>query len=430
MVLLGGDLFHDNRPSRKSMYQVMRSLRKHCLGDRPCQLEFLSDANEVFEGAFTHVNYEDPDINVSLPVFSIHGNHDDPSGDGHYCSLDLLQVAGLVNYFGRVPEADNIHVKPVMLQKGDTKLALYGISNVRDERLFRTFRDKKVTFYKPPDEAGNFFNLLTVHQNHVAHSMTGFLPEHVLPNWMNLVVWGHEHDCKIDPTQNPETKFFVMQPGSSIATSLIPGEAETKHVAIVKITGDSFKSEAIPLKTVRPFAHKELSLRKDPAFKKLQFKKDNRAPVTEKLIEIVHGMIKDANAEWLAMQDDPDSIPEEDRPLPLIRLKVEYSAEEGGSFDIENPQRFSNRFVGKLANINDVISFYRKKTSTSESDLSSSRNDRVWRWLKEVRTRKRKGGAAGNGSGRARKRRYSPHRHDCPRVSPEQLPQSSPAEPF
>ena len=32
--------------------------------------------------AFDHVNYEDPDINVAIPVFSIHGNHDDPSGVG------------------------------------------------------------------------------------------------------------------------------------------------------------------------------------------------------------------------------------------------------------------------------------------------------------------------------------------------------------
>ncbi|KAF3766462.1 hypothetical protein M406DRAFT_37693, partial [Cryphonectria parasitica EP155] len=374
MVLLGGDLFHENKPSRKSMYQVMRSLRKHCLGDRPCQLEFLSDANEVFEGAFPHVNYEDPDINISLPVFSIHGNHDDPGGDGHYCSLDLLQVAGLVNYFGRVPEADNIHVKPVLLQKGDTKLALYGISNVRDERLFRTFRDKKVTFYKPPDDAGEFFNILTVHQNHTPHTSTNFLPEPVLPNWMNLVVWGHEHDCQIEPTQNPETGFFVMQPGSSVATSLIPGEAETKQVAIVKVTGDSFQSEAVPLKTVRPFAHKEIILKSDPAFKKLQFKKDNRKPVTEKLIEVVRELIEEADAGWLSMQDDPDRIKKEDRPLPLIRLKVEYSADEGGTFDVENPQRFSNRFVGQVANVNDVVSFYRKKSNPSES--LPSRNDR------------------------------------------------------
>ena len=80
MVLLAGDLFHENQPSRKSMNEVMRSLRMNCYGDKPCELEMLSDASEHFAGAFNHVNYEDEDINVAIPVFSIHGNHDDPSG--------------------------------------------------------------------------------------------------------------------------------------------------------------------------------------------------------------------------------------------------------------------------------------------------------------------------------------------------------------
>jgi double-strand break repair protein MRE11 len=39
------------------------------------------------------VNYEDPNYSVGLPVFCIHGNHDDPSRDGatdvskHVCWL-------------------------------------------------------------------------------------------------------------------------------------------------------------------------------------------------------------------------------------------------------------------------------------------------------------------------------------------------------
>lgn len=427
MVLLGGDLFHDNRPSRKSMYQVMRSLRKHCLGMRPCELEFLSDANEVFEGAFPHVNYEDPDINISLPVFSIHGNHDDPGGEGNYCTLDLLQVSGLVNYFGRVPEVDNIHVKPVMLQKGDTKLALYGISNVRDERLFRTFKEKKVTFYRPPESAGNFFNLLTVHQNHSAHTSTTYLPEHVLPKWMNLVVWGHEHDCQIEPEENPDTGFFVMQPGSSIATSLTAGEAETKHVAILSITGDKFQSEAILLKTVRPFVTKEIALRNEPDFKKLQHKKDNREEVAKLLIKIVNEMIEQAKTEWLAMQDDAQDI-DEDQPLPLIRLKVEHTADEGGHFDVENPQRFSNRFMGKVANINDVVAFYRKRTVASESP--PSRNDTVWAWLNGVRTRERPDKTSGRRQRSPGQRRRNPNRCARPRVLAKQLPKGSTAKPI
>lgn len=391
MVLLGGDLFHDNKPSRKSMYQVMRSLRKNCLGMKPCELEFLSDAHEVFEGAFPHVNYEDPDMNISIPVFSIHGNHDDPSGDGHFCSLDLLQVAGLVNYFGRVPEVDNIQVKPVLLQKGRTKLALYGLSNVRDERLFRTFRDHHVSFFRPTQQASDFFNLLTVHQNHTPHTATSYLPENVLPDWMNLVVWGHEHECIIDPRKNPETGFDVIQPGSSVATSLIPAEAVQKQVTIVSITGEGYTSKPIPLKTVRPFVQDHIVLQKMPEFKKLQNLKNNREKITKLLIQQVDEMIEKANQDWLALQDEPEhEIPDEDRPLPLIRLKVEYTAAEGGNFDVENPQRFSNRFVGRVANINDVVSFYRKKTTASES-LKLFRRERVWTWLKERnRTRERR----------------------------------------
>ncbi|KAL1853571.1 meiotic recombination [Diaporthe australafricana] len=378
MVLLGGDLFHDNKPSRKSMYQVMRSLRKNCLGMKPCELEFLSDAHEVFEGAFPHVNYEDPDMNISIPVFSIHGNHDDPSGDGHFCSLDLLQVAGLVNYFGRVPEVDNIQVKPVLLQKGRTKLALYGLSNVRDERLFRTFRDHHVSFFRPTQQASDFFNLLTVHQNHHAHTATSYLPENVLPDWMNLVIWGHEHECKIDPIKNDETGFDVVQPGSSVATSLIKAEAVQKQVALVSITGQKFTCEPIPLKTVRPFVTDEIVLNKKPEFKKLQNVKNNREQITKLLIKEVDKMIERANHDWLAVQDVPEhEIQDEDWPLPLIRLKVEYSAEEGGNFDVENPQRFSNRFVGKVANINDVVSFYRKKTTTRREKDDPSLPERI-----------------------------------------------------
>ncbi|KFA79224.1 hypothetical protein S40288_02364 [Stachybotrys chartarum IBT 40288] len=365
MVLLAGDLFHENKPSRKSLYQVMRTLRQNCLGMKPCPLEFLSDAASVFEGAFAHVNYEDPDINISIPVFSIHGNHDDPSGEGNFCSLDLLQASGLLNYFGRVAEADNIEAKPILLQKGTTKLALFGLSNVRDERMFRTFRDHKVKWFRPNVQMGEWFNLLAVHQNHHAHTATSYLPENVLPDWLDLVVWGHEHECMIDPTKNPETGFHVMQPGSSVATSLVPGEAVQKHVAIVTVTGKDFQVEKIPLKSVRPFVTRELVLSQDKRFKGLDKKKDNRQEVTRRLMEVVDEMIEEANADWEAIQTDEEAL--EERPLPLIRLKVEYSAPEGGLFECENPQRFSNRFLGKVANTNDVVYFYRKKSTVSKT---------------------------------------------------------------
>jgi double-strand break repair protein MRE11 len=281
----------------------------------------------------------------------------------------LLQVAGLVNYFGRVPEADNIHVKPILLQKGKTKLALYGLSNVRDERMHRTFRDNKVRFYRPGQQKADFFNLLAVHQNHYAHTPTSYLPENMLPDFLDLVIWGHEHECLIEPRRNAETGFHVMQPGSSVATSLVPGEAVPKHVAILNVTGKTFEVEKVPLKTVRPFVTQEITLADDKRFKGLEKKQDNRQDITKRLMLIVEEMIEEANASWQSIHGGGEMDEDEGQPLPLIRLKVEYTAPEGAKFEVENPQRFSNRFAGKVANQNDVVYFYRKKATASSKRL-------------------------------------------------------------
>jgi len=371
MVLLAGDLFHENKPSRKSMYNVMRSLRMNCYGEKPCELEMLSDASETLGGDFNHVNYEDLDINVAIPVFSIHGNHDDPSGEGHYSALDILQCSGLLNYYGRTPESDNILVKPVLLQKGRTKLALYGLSNVRDERLYRTFRDGKVKFFQPGTQKEDWFNIMSVHQNHHAYTETSYLPENFLPDFLDLVIWGHEHECDIQPHINPEMNFKVMQPGSSVATSLVAGEAVPKQVAILSITGREFKSEAIRLKTVRPFIYKDLILSEHKEAMKMARKDNHRTELTRFLVRVVDELIEQAIEEWREAQEearmDDDEEPLE-VPLPLIRLRVETSIPDStASFDVENPQRFSNRFVGKVANTNDVVQFHRKKKTALSS---------------------------------------------------------------
>ncbi|KAK1067980.1 meiotic recombination, partial [Friedmanniomyces endolithicus] len=351
MVLLAGDLFHENKPSRKSMYHVMRSLRMNCYGDKPCELEMLSDASEMFAGAFNHVNYEDPDINVALPVFSIHGNHDDPSGENGLAALDLLQMSGLVNYYGRTPESDNISIKPVLLQKGSTKLALYGMSNVRDERLFRTFRDGNVKFFRPGTQKDDWFNLMSVHQNHYAHTETSYLPEKFLPSFLDLVVWGHEHECILEPQTNAEQGFRVIQPGSSVATSLMPGEAVPKKVAILSIIGKEMKIETIRLTTVRPFVMREVSLMASREMRELAMQTDDTKPkLARYLMDIVEELIEEAKKQWLEAQREAgaDQDEEVEIPKPLIRLRVDYTAPDGGEFDLENPQRFSNRFMDRV----------------------------------------------------------------------------------
>ncbi|KAK5949549.1 meiotic recombination [Knufia fluminis] len=377
MVLLGGDLFHENVPSRKSLYNVMRSLRMNCYGDKPCELELLSDGSEHFDASIGHANYEDTNINVAIPVFSIHGNHDDPSGDGHFAALDILEMSGLINYFGRVPQSDNIKVRPLCFQKGTTKLALFGLSNVRDERMYRTFKEGKVEFQRPGIQQKDWYNMSVVHQNHAAHTSTSYLPESFLPDWLDLVIWGHEHECLIEPRTNAGMGFKVMQPGSSVATSLALGEAVPKHVTILSITGREMKSDPIRLQTIRPFIYKDIVLAQQKEVVKLADKSDNyRSKLTEWLMAQVEELIAEAKQQWQeAQEEDPDYDPDDPRepPLPLIRLRVEHSGPGGiTKFEVENPQRFSNRFSGRVANSHDVVQFHIKKKTAQANRLKAS----------------------------------------------------------
>ncbi|KAE9004103.1 hypothetical protein PF011_g12605 [Phytophthora fragariae] len=139
-LLLGDDLFHENKPSRRTLYKTMRLLRTHCMGD----------------GAG---HFQDPNYNVELPVFSIHGNHDDPSrgGGGNHAqslaALDLLSAANLINYFGKSDKLDDVEVFPVLLTKGNTRVTVYGLGNMRDERLNSMFAQQKVVFRRPVEHA-------------------------------------------------------------------------------------------------------------------------------------------------------------------------------------------------------------------------------------------------------------------------------------
>ena len=160
--------------------------------------------------------------------------------------------------------------------------------------------------------------------------------------------------------------FHVMQPGSSIATSLVPGEAAPKKVAILSITGRDFECETIPLRTMRPFAMKEIVLSEEKEAQKLARKDDHRTELSRFLIPIVDELIERARTEWLEMHIDPANDEEVEVPLPLVHLRVETSTPAGGMFQCENPQRFSNRFVGKVANANDVVHFYRDQKRKSK----------------------------------------------------------------
>lgn len=361
-LLLGGDLFHENKPSRKCMHTAMELFRHYCFGSRPSELELLSDPSVNFPGKFGTVNYEDPNFNVSLPVFMIHGNHDDPTGEGNLSAIDILSTAGLVNYFGKSREVDDITMMPVLLRKGNTNVALYGLGNMRDERLHRTFLSRKVKMLAPPQEDGReWFNLMLFHQNRVAHTSTSFIPESFLDDSLDLIIWGHEHDNQIEPVYVPQRDFYISQPGSSVVTSLSEGEClRPKMVALLEVTGTQFVLKPLVLKSSRPFVMGDVSLKEaSPAL----LPHDQKA-IEKFLCGKIEELIQQAQGEWLQRQGITEVIEGIEIPLPLIRLKVDYS----GGFSSFNPHRFGHLFVNRVANPKEVIFFYRKRTANRTSE--------------------------------------------------------------
>ncbi|CAM8999231.1 unnamed protein product [Rhodiola kirilowii] len=357
-LLLGGDLFHENKPSRSTLVKAIEILRHHCMNDRPVQFQVVSDQASNFANKFGHVNYEDPSFTVGLPVFSIHGNHDDPAGvvcmdfnenfltmclakpkKDNLSAVDILSACNLVNYFGKMilegSGVGQINLSPILIKKGLTSVAMYGLGNIRDERLNRMFQPFRVKSNPKND-----------------------INEHFLPQFLDFVVWGHEHECLIDPQEIPGMGFHVTQPGSSVATSLIDGESKPKHVLLLEIKGSQYRPTKIPLQSVRPFEYTEVVLKDVP-----DIDPNDQTSILEHLDKVVNDLIENARR-----KEGNKSEPK----LPLVRIKVDYSG-----FMTINPQKFGQKYVGKVANPQDILIFSKApRKANNEGKFSDA--ERLW----------------------------------------------------
>ncbi|KAL4272998.1 hypothetical protein GQ457_13G003060 [Hibiscus cannabinus] len=421
-LLLGGDLFHENKPSRSTLVKAIEILRRHCLNDQPVQFQVVSDqtvnfpnteyvvilfplvAQQLFRRvlphlacnkhfshcSFGHVNYEDPHFNVGLPVFSIHGNHDDPAGVDNLSAVDILSACNLVNYFGKMvlggSGVGQITLYPILMRKGSTAVALYGLGNIRDERLNRMFQTPQAVQWMRPEpqegcEVSDWFNILVLHQNRlcvccmflvyimvtvvyilklstnvacrVKMNAKNAINERFLPRFLDFIVWGHEHECLIDPQEVPGMGFHITQPGSSVATSLIDGESKPKHVLLLEIKGNQYRPTKVPLTSVRHFEYTEVVLKDEPGIDP-----NDQNSILEHLDKVVSDLIEKSN------RNTGGSEPK----LPLVRVKVDYSG-----FMTINPQRFGQKYVGKVANPQDILIFSKAaKRSQKEAKIDDS----------------------------------------------------------
>ena len=335
-LLLGGDLFHHHNPSKKTIIRTGNILQKYVYGQR----------THKYEVYCYDPNFKNENLSVEVPIFIIHGNHDDPSGFENFSSIDIFSNKE-VNYFGKINNYEKFDLYPILFVKGNTKIALYGIGSIKDERLYLALQNKNVNFHRP-DDFKNWFNILIVHQNrfkghNIGKNKKNYLPESFIPSFFDLVVWGHEHECFTEPVYNSEVGFHVYQPGSSVATSLIQAEAKTKCIGLCEINKDRFRIIPIKLETVRPFIYNQFELR--------QFA--DRITNTDDIERIIDEKINEALTEVENGRTKENKIYND--LIPIIRLKIEYTG-----YAMTRTNTILSKYSGKIANLNDVIQFWKK----------------------------------------------------------------------
>ena len=169
----------------------------------------------------------------------------------------------------------------------------------------------------------SYFNILVIHQNRYKGHQIGVplrnsITDDRLPEWLSLVVWGHEHESIPYLRTCEDTGVDFLQPGSTVYTSLIEAESKQKHCFVLRLAHqevfssdqDEFEMELdpIPLKSLRPLLYKEIKL-----------SETNINPLEEKrLIAYIQSCIE---AEFVrAIHEFPDNT-----KVPLFRLKIDHS---------------------------------------------------------------------------------------------------------
>ncbi|ETB60677.1 hypothetical protein YYC_02298 [Plasmodium yoelii 17X] len=199
----------------------------------------------------------------SIPFYTIHGNHDYPYSYDYICPLDILNISNLINYIGK-NNMEKLIIKPILLNKKGTNISIYAIGWIKDERLYNYFENKNIKFIIPEDYK-NRINILLLHQNRYmrntnSNNSKNYIKESFIPSFIDLVIWGHEHNSKPQLEESLFHTFYNLQLGSSVRTSLCINEYGDKYIGLLEVKNERFRFLKINLETVRPFELKEIKL--------------------------------------------------------------------------------------------------------------------------------------------------------------------------
>lgn len=154
---------------------------------------------------------------------------------------------------------DKVEMAPILLQKGIMQVALYGMGGLPDDKWNDILEDVSRKVHFQQRGVNKWVNIFALHQNrHAGKRYEKFAG--MIPKWMDLIVFGHEHECMINLTKSNNHTFYVSQPGSAVATSLTDGESIQKHVGFLDVRGSELRMTKVPLVQVRAMVLGEVRL--------------------------------------------------------------------------------------------------------------------------------------------------------------------------
>jgi DNA repair exonuclease SbcCD nuclease subunit len=314
-VLHAGDLFDNRSPSCHTLIRSIDILGAFVIGT-PTSITISRE-----EGLSRTCNTSRG--NIALPFFVIHGNHDQPAGDGHSSPCEVLASAGLVNCFQTVVVGDSnaIVLSPVVLERGSVKACVYGLGAISENAFIKVLEQGTLSFVPCDAQC----RILLVHQNRKCRDGRQLDIESMLAEkcpGIDVIVWGHEHENRVKIKKVRD--IDITQPGSTVAVQLAELESGPRAMEILEILPGSRRYQPILLDSPRPFVYEKMTIDGSPD--------ELRAKIKNKL----DSMITKAGAE-----------------RPLIHLKVISNEVDIG--DIAHIRSY-HEFDDRVANPDSFIS--------------------------------------------------------------------------
>ena len=318
IILLGGDMFDVKIPNTEIFTRAIEILKNTL--DKKNDIKIVNGINK---------NAEDfPLIKEGIPVIGIAGNHE-RRVSGLLNPVQALERAGFLIY---------LHCNAIILEKGDQKIAIYGMSSVPDQ-----YGEQILDEWNPKPIDG-CFNILIMHQSISPFLYAQYLIKlEKIPRGFDLYINGHVHgSVKAEYDRKP----FII-PGSLLPTQITKDLAKHSFCK-VEIENSSIKSiDFVELKNQREIFYLEF-LDRNVELKTIEDKIESIIKVKRDLKPIIKIVIADRNLqiteiearykEFCILQVDKKSMEEKSRQTEIktITERIESVNELGKKLLLEN----------------------------------------------------------------------------------------------